>query len=338
MLLRRLQAIRGGAAAVAAASRLFSTAASSAVRGGIACLDELRTVIKLEGSNLMPFLQRIVSNDVTQLAPGGPPLYACVLTAQGRFLHDLFLHAVEGADVPTVLADCDAAQRRPLMDLLQHYSLHHSVSVSNAGKAYAVMAAFGGGIAGASSAPERAWAADPRLPALGRRAVLPRGSAPAPTASWRDYRAWRMQHGVGEGDSEMPSGEANPLECNLDALRGLSFAKGCYVGQEGVARVHARGVVRKRLMPSHVFDVYDADESLSAVGRVRVVQGGLGLATIRLQQAMAAIREEKPLLVGGLEAGSGYAEIWPWRPEWWEPRWGHEEAAGGEEEAQRRAA
>lgn len=45
------------------------------------------------------------------------------------------------------------------------------------------------------------------------------------------------------------AGEANPLECNLDALRGLSFAKGCYVGQEGVARVHARGVVRKRLMP-----------------------------------------------------------------------------------------
>lgn len=106
MLLRRLQAIRGGAAAVAAASRLFSTAASSAVRGGIACLDELRTVIKLEGSNLMPFLQRIVSNDVTQLAPGGPPLYACVLTAQGRFLHDLFLHAVEGGTSMPGRASC----------------------------------------------------------------------------------------------------------------------------------------------------------------------------------------------------------------------------------------
>ena len=75
-----------------------------------------------------------------------------------------------------------------------------------AAKGYAVWAAFGSGIAGAADSPERAWPVDPRLPALGRRAVLPRGSAPAHTASWAAYQLWRMQHGVAEGDAEIPTG------------------------------------------------------------------------------------------------------------------------------------
>lgn len=158
---------------------------------------------------------------------------------------------------------------------------------------------------------------------------------------------------MAEGDTEIPSGEVNPLEFNLDRLNGISFTKGCFVGQEFVQRVHARGVVRKRIMPfklggargagclaavpldprsSHVFDVFDADESLRPIGRVRALQGGVGLAKLRLKEAMAAIQEGKPLLVGDLEAGTGYATITPWRPDWWDPAWGYEEAGFGEEE------
>ncbi|KAL4434123.1 hypothetical protein ABPG75_000564 [Micractinium tetrahymenae] len=359
MLTLRLLRQRGS---LVVGARALSTAAGS---GGtqIVNLDDQRTVVKVQGETLLPYLQKIISNDASQLVPGAPPIYACVLTPQGRFLHDMFLHAVEGkrsrtqsADgrpVPSVLVDCDAQQRRALMDLLQRYSLHHKIDVTSASKHYSVFAAFGSGLAGAATVPERDWPKDPRLPALGRRAVLPRGSAPAPTASWRDYQQWRIMQGVAEGDTEIPSGEVNPLEFNLDRLNGVSFAKGCYVGQEFVQRVHARGVVRKRIMPfrlgeargagclaavpldprsSHVFDVFDADESLRPIGRVRAVQGGVGLAKLRLKEAMAAIQEGKPLLIGDLEAGTGYATITPWRPDWWDPAWGYEEAGFGEEE------
>lgn len=92
------------------------------------------------------------------------------------------------------------------MDLLQRYSLHHKIDVSSAAKGYTVLTAWGSGIAGAAAAPERQWPTDPRLSALGRRTVLPRGSAPAPTASPADYQLWRIKQGVAEGDTEIPSG------------------------------------------------------------------------------------------------------------------------------------
>lgn len=341
---------------LARGARTLSTASGAQ----LACLDDVRSVLRLEGRGLLDYLQKVVSSDATKLAaPGSPPLYACVLTPQGRYLHDMFLHRVEAGspDTQAVLVDCDAGQRRSLMDLLQHYSLHHKIDVTSASKNYSVWAAFGSGIAGASTAPERAWPADPRLPALGRRTILPRGSAPTQTASASEYACWRIKQGVAEGDAEIPSGEVVPLEYNLDKLNGISFEKGCYVGQEFVARVHALGVVRKRVMPfrlgqargasclstvplvpghSRIFDVFDAEESLRPIGKVRALQGEFGLAKLRLKEAMAAIREEKPLLVGDLEAGTGYAEVWPWRPDWWEPSWGYEE--GFTEEMQRQVA
>ena len=94
------------------------------------------------------------------------------------------------------------------------------------------------------------WMGDPRLPDLGARTILPAGCIPpgkvvAPEA----FKDLRFRLGVPEGCSEVPSGEALPLEYNLDALNGVSYTKGCYVGQELTARTHFRGVIRKRLMP-----------------------------------------------------------------------------------------
>jgi hypothetical protein len=90
-------------------------------------------------------------------------------------------------------------------------SVHHKIDISSAAKNFTVCAAFGGGLEGAADAPWRAWPSDPRLPALGRRTVVPRGSAPPPSASWRDYQAWRIMHGVAEGDAELLSGGAGPV-------------------------------------------------------------------------------------------------------------------------------
>lgn len=103
---------------------------------------------------------------------------------------------------------------------LQRYSLHHKIDVSSAAKGYSVLAAWGSGVAGAAAAPEREWPKDPRLPALGRRTILPRGSAPAPTASPADYQLWRIKQGVAEGDTEIPSGAAPLRRRWLDCWKG----------------------------------------------------------------------------------------------------------------------
>lgn len=60
------------------------------------------------------------------------------------------------------------------------------------------------------------------------------------------YKIWRHMFGIGEGVELI---NRIPLECNLDLLRYISFTKGCYIGQELVARTKYKGVVRKRLVP-----------------------------------------------------------------------------------------
>jgi folate-binding protein YgfZ len=193
-------------------------------------------------------------------------------------------------------------------------------------------------IEAASSGDGAAWPADPRLAALGRRGIAPAGWAPAaPPAPAAAYRAARLRLGVAEGGAEVPPGEAVALEYNIDGLRGISFTKGCYVGQELMARTHFKGVVRKRLMPVEVDlaaaaaagapppaagdDVFEAPGGAGRpVGRLRAVEGGAGAALLRLAPALAAAAEARPLFT------AGGAPLRPRRPDWWPPHWGREEA------------
>eukprot|EP00775_Hariotina_reticulata_P008521 gene8521-8703_t len=63
------------------------------------------------------------------------------------------------------------------------------------------------------------------------------------------FRQYRYKLGVAEGDTDIPTGEVAPLECNLDALSGISYSKGCYIGQERNSYTHYRGIIRQRMMP-----------------------------------------------------------------------------------------
>ncbi|GAB4822793.1 hypothetical protein N2152v2_009839 [Parachlorella kessleri] len=143
--------------------------------------------------------------------------------------------------------------------------------------------------------------------------------------------------GVAEGDTEIPSGAAVPAEYNLAALNGVSFTKGCYVGQEFMARVHFKGVVRKRVMPfrvdhetpgvccldpgSQVCDIFDAAGALESVGTVRAREGDVGLALVKLKAGLLAAQDSEPLYARCGGAGQ-YVNIRPWRPAWWPAEWG----------------
>ena len=205
-----------------------------------------RALVRLSGEDVRGFLQGLVTNDVSTLAPGRP-LWAGLLSAQGKALFDFILWA-DGGDV---LIDCEAEQAEALTRRLSLYRLRRPISISR-DDSLAVHWTLGG------DGP-----LDPRLVTLGRRWLAPADGA---VDGWL---AHRLSLGVTEGTAELGQDKILWLECNAAELGGVSFTKGCYVGQENTARMNYRNKVNRRLV------VVPAD----APGeRARVHYPALGLA------------------------------------------------------------
>ena len=185
-----------------------------------------RALLRLSGEEVRPFLQGLVTHDVDQLAPERP-LWAGLLTAQGKALFDFILWA-DGDDV---LVDCEAKAADDLTRRLALYRLRRKIAILPE-EALVVHWAKAG----------EAGVPDPRLPALGRRWLAP---ADAPTEEWR---AHRLGLGVAEGRDELGTDKILWLEANAAELNGVSFTKGCYVGQENTARMNYRQKVNRRLV------------------------------------------------------------------------------------------
>lgn len=170
---------------------------------------------------------------------------------------------------------------------------------------------------------------DPRLSSLGSRVlaladedVLQRvkdsGIQVEQDSPWT-YRTFRYRLGVGEGIEELPIGKCFPLEVNCDYLHGVSFHKGCYIGQELTARTHHTGVVRKRLMPlvfneeikssDLPFDTPIEDaagQKKAAIGKLRGVEQNSGIGLMRIAEALEVVK---------LKVKSKDGETF--RPFWW---------------------
>lgn len=184
-----------------------------------------RVVLRLSGEDVRGFLQGLVTNDLNLLGENRP-IWAGLLTAQGKALFDFILWA----DGEQVLVDCEAAQAEALARRLTLYRLRRAISIERDDH-LAVHWAFDG-----------PGPADPRLPTLGRRWL---GEANDPAEGWL---AFRLAQGVTEGVAELGQDKTLWLECNAAELNGVSFTKGCYVGQENTARMNYRAKVNRRLV------------------------------------------------------------------------------------------
>ena len=184
-----------------------------------------RALLRLSGEDVGGFLQGLVTNDVDQLADD-KPIWAALLTAQGKALFDFILWA-QGDDV---LIDCEADQLDTLRKRLLLYRLRRPIAIERDDSLAVHWSREGGG------------AADPRLPELGRRWLAP---ADEPAEGWLRHR---LSLGVTEGVAELGSDKTLWLECNAAELNGVSFTKGCYVGQENTARMNYRNKVNRRLV------------------------------------------------------------------------------------------
>lgn len=191
-----------------------------------------RAVVRLSptepGTDVAQFLQGLVTNDTK----GPLPAWAALLSAQGKALFD-FIVWPSGDDL---LLDCEEEAADELVKRLSLYRLRKPIAIARDP---------GVGVHWRPHSGDGA-ASDPRLAALGERWLAPVDEADeSADAAWR---AHRLALGVPEGRAELGSDRTLWLECNAVELNGVSFGKGCYVGQENTARMNWRQKVNRRLI------------------------------------------------------------------------------------------
>ena len=201
-----------------------------------------RAVVRLSGEDVRGFVQGLVTSDVT----GELPVWAGLLTPQGKCLFD-FLVWSDGDDL---LLDCEAAAADDLIKRLSIYRLRRAIRIE-CDPSLAVHWSRAGG----------EGVADPRLQALGNRWL---GLPGEPAAGWLEHR---LRLGVCEGRAEL--GDLLWLECNAAELNGVSFTKGCFVGQENTARMNWRQKINRRLV---------VVPTTQPGPRTRIIYENLGLA------------------------------------------------------------
>ena len=178
-----------------------------------------RAVIRVSGENVREFVQGLVTSDVT----GALPVWAGLLTPQGKCLFDFIVWG-DGDDL---LLDCEAAAADDLIKRFAMYRLRRPIRFEREGLAVHWSKKANDGVP------------DPRLPELGKRWLAPPDE---PASGWLEHR---LRLGVCEGRAEL--GDILWLECNAAELNGVSFTKGCFIGQENTARMNWRQKVNRRL-------------------------------------------------------------------------------------------
>src|SRR4029077_14884357 len=263
-----------------------------------------RGVVKVAGDGARIFLHGLVTADILNLAPG-TARFCALLTPQGKIIADFFVTEAPAKDGGGFFLDVPRALCVALVAKLNIYKLRAKVIVEDLSEVLGVLAAWDGSGTTKGGATRLGLSyADPRLPALGQRVMLPphlaagaAGAAAELGATLVDagqYAAHRIALGVPQGGVDFGYGDAFPHEADMDQLDGVDFAKGCYVGQEVVSRMEHRGIARTRAVAVG----YDgATPQIGAtitaggrqVGTMGSAAGGRGLALLRLDRAAEAL-------------------------------------------------
>jgi len=254
-----------------------------------------RGVITVDGDYRVAFLQGLVSNDVAAARPG-QAVWAALLTPQGKWLADFFVFAPTG----NLKLDCEREQIPMLIQRLARYRLRMKVAVS-ADADLQVYAGWGG-------RPEAAGiiAPDPRLPDFAWRMLA--GPGVSTNATPEDWDRHRLSAGLPDGSRDMEADRSVLLEAGFDELAGVSWSKGCYMGQELTARTKYRGLLKRRLVPVTVDGPLPPPGSPVLrddveVGTMRSGRDQRGLALLRLDSLHQSLR-------------CGNATVTPRVPDW----------------------
>lgn len=329
-------------------SRTFSESSSKS-RENTYAVENLtqRGLLKVQGVDVHNFLQGLITNDIRHLDSMNS-IYTLFLNVKGRVMCDTIIYKTKEENV--LLIECDSSYIHLLQKHLKLYRVRRKIDIDIADDKFKIWVFYKPGNESDFSQGKVSIAADdvpsnihelyrnrddvilcrdPRVAALGYRIIAPLEETVCDSFARNlgsameheeilNYRAHRYILGIGEGVCDIPPGVSFPLEANSDYLHGVSFHKGCYVGQELTARTHHTGVVRKRLMPVFFSSkpeaeipadapVHLVDSSRKSVGKLRAVEGKVGLALLRVTEALAA----KQLTVMGITGETCKPLWWP---------------------------
>lgn len=238
-----------------------------------------RAVISIRGEGALAFLHNLLTCDVAGLALG-QAAYGALLSPQGKILHDLFVFNAGQA----VLLDCAGEQRAGLLQKLMLYKLRAKLEIVARDDLEVAVGTEG--------------YADPRNADLGHRFFAAAGSF----KSGVGYDAARIALGLADSEQDIGSGVLFPHEANFDLIGGVSFSKGCYVGQEVVSRMQHRGTARSRILsvvcsPDAPTKGTEIRSGATLIGEVLSSVGMQALALIRTDRLAEAT---EPLLAGAI--------------------------------------
>lgn len=237
-----------------------------------------RGVVRVGGADALAFLQNLVTNDLDQLTPENA-VHAGLLTPQGKIQFEFFV--VRTAD--GLLLDTLRSGSSDLVKRLMLYRLRSKVTIEDVSATHSAYVGFG-------ERPTDAFD-DPRLPSFGWRRISESSNT---TADATAYDRRRIAFGLPELGEDFLSNEAFPHEALYDSLAGVSFKKGCFVGQEVVSRTEHRGMARSRFLPvtaaaelpERGTPVVAGDDQIGTMGSHA---GNHGLALVRLDRLQKAV-------------------------------------------------
>jgi folate-binding protein YgfZ len=245
---------------------------------------EDRAVLAISGPQARDFLQGLVTNDVVGGLAPGTGLYTALLSPQGKILFDFLLTEGEGA----LLLDSARDQSEALLKKLKMYRLRSKVEIEAREQLGVYVNLKGHPDNRVVPYADRAVSfADPRLAALGVRSIGARAEMPANLPGSRGYHRHRLTLGVPEAQ-DFGFEKIFALDAGLAELNGVSFTKGCYIGQELTSRMKHRATSRKRLL------TVTADAPLPAAGPIAKGGAEIGeLVSTYGQTAFALIRLDR---------------------------------------------
>ncbi|XP_076758530.1 iron-sulfur cluster assembly factor IBA57, mitochondrial [Xylocopa sonorina] len=290
-----------------------------------------KSLLRVRGNEASIFLQGLITNDMKHFEQGAANLYALFLNIKGRVMYDVIIYKTQEDNVYYI--ECDLQAVEPLQKHLKMYRVKKRIDIDHLGDNMNVWTFFDPGhyMNNKHSGDRQKLEGlifpcgtlnnkvskvvdnimiyeDPRLSDLGIRILAESNverneiirhlnSELLDSTNSLSYKGYRYKLGVAEGIEDLPPGKPLPLEINCDYLHGVSFHKGCYVGQELTARTYHTGVVRKRLMPllfdevptmSFLYDDKIINEHGNPIGKFRGIENRYGLGLMRITESLNA--------------------------------------------------
>ncbi|KAH9421603.1 iron-sulfur cluster assembly factor IBA57, mitochondrial-like [Dermatophagoides pteronyssinus] len=309
-----------------------------------------KNLLTITGKDSIDFLQGLITNDVRYKSNDNHSnstscIYSFILNNTGRIIADLFVHRLitkQNDNDAILLLEVDQQISSILIKLLKRYKIKSKVSIkqsdTNDWHCYSLFPTviennLNEIIQINNNESNTIFVNDPRNNYFGYKILTKIQSnnellsfLNEMNPTWKiididenRYRSFRYQYGIGEGSLDFPIETSLPFDANGDILNGISFQKGCYIGQELTARTYHTGVIRKRIMPIKIIDpLVESNEMLPLqnvidsdgknVGRFRSNYGDQGLAVLKFDSISSDSR---------LKLSKTGHRIRTWRPFWW---------------------